>query len=215
MRSSSTLSTRVHHRADRLDGRLDLPFARFAAHRAERLDQVRMQAVDLLAEQRRQLARHPLARRIGHRARGLLARRIELGLEQLDQQARVQGVLAQGLLHVGLRERHPGLQQVLAAGAQHRDLAPVEAGGEDQVVEAVVLGIAAPDALEGLLERVLERVEVEIAAPLGHHLEVLDVDVAAATAPSRTDARTGCAGPCSPSSAARPRAGCASRSGTA
>ncbi len=78
--------------------------------------------------------------------------RIEAGFEQLDQQAGQQRVAREGAFHVGLRERHAGLQQVLAVATQHGDLAPMQAGSQHQAVEAVVLGIAVPDAGEGLAE---------------------------------------------------------------
>ena len=51
------------------------------------------------------------------------------GLEQLRPAWRASaGIAGQRLLHVGLAERDADLQQVLAVGAQHRDLAPVQAG---------------------------------------------------------------------------------------
>ena len=78
--------------------------------------------------------------------------RIELGFEHLDQQTRKQRVARERLLDIGLRERHADLLQVLAVAAQHRHLAPGQSCGEDEAIETVVLGIAAPDLFERVLE---------------------------------------------------------------
>ncbi len=79
-------------------------------------------------------------------------RRVEAGFEQLHDQPRQQRVAVEGAFDVGLRERHADLQQVLAVAAQHRHLAPVQAGGQHQAVEAVVLGLAVPHPGKGLGE---------------------------------------------------------------
>ena len=76
---------------------------------------------------------------------------IELGLEQLASLARQRRIAGERLLHVGLAERDADLQQVLAVGAQHHDLAPVQPV-QHQLVEAVALDLAAPHPGEGLLE---------------------------------------------------------------
>ena len=72
-------------------------------------------------------------------------------------------LLHQRLLHVGLAERNPDLQQILAVGAQDLDLAPVEPGAQHQLIEAVVLRLAAPDPQERVLEGLADLVEVELA----------------------------------------------------
>ena len=101
-------------------------------------------------------------------------RRVEAHLEQPHQQRGQQRVAAQRVLGRGLGEGHAGLQQVLGVAAQHRDLAPAQAGTQHQAVEAVVLGIAAPDAGEGLVEILRARGHVDVAA--GRlDLELLDV----------------------------------------
>ncbi|MDQ1092969.1 hypothetical protein QE400_002382 [Xanthomonas sacchari] len=99
--------------------------------------------------------------------------RIEARLEQFHQQPRQQRIAVAGLFDVGLRERHAGLQQVLAVAAQHRDLAPAQAGADDQAVEAVVLGVAAPDPHERLAQRRVGGGHVD-AAGQRLDLEVLD-----------------------------------------
>ena len=67
----------------------------------------------------------------------------------------------QRVLHVAVAERDPGLAQVARDGAQHRHLAPVEPGADDQAVEAVLLGLAAPHAREALVEALADRVDVD------------------------------------------------------
>ena len=106
------------------------------------------------------------------------AARLEAGGEQLEQQARNHRVALQRLFHVRLGERHAGLQRVLGVAAQHGDVAPFQAGAGQQLVEAVVLGVAVPDGDEGLLERQAGRVHVDRAAAR-LHLEVLDRDLLA------------------------------------
>ncbi len=101
-----------------------------------------------------------------------LGRRVEARLEQLGRAARQLVVADERLLHVGLAERDADLQQVLAVGAQDHDLAPVEAGLQHQLVEAVVLGLAAPDAREGVLEVLADLVGLELAG-----LEAGDAEV--------------------------------------
>ena len=101
--------------------------------------------------------------------------RVETGLEQLHQQAGQQRVAQQGLLHVGLRERHARLQQVFAIAAQQSDLAPAQPGRQHEAVEAVVLGIAGPYAGESLFEIRAHRGHVD-GTGRGGHFEILDED---------------------------------------
>ena len=100
--------------------------------------------------------------------------RIETRLEQLDQQSRDQRITVECRLHVWLRKRHAGLQQIFAIAAQHRDLAPVHARGQDQSIEAVALGIATPDALERLLECCADRGEIDVRLR-NRDLEILNL----------------------------------------
>ena len=65
---------------------------------------------------------------------------------------------------VVLAERRSGLAQVMAVRAQHRDLAPREPGGEHEPVERVVLGRAAHDGGERVLEDRAGTVDVERGA---------------------------------------------------
>ncbi len=110
----------------------------------------------------------------------VLARRVPPGIEQrveqFDQQAGQQRVPRQRFRHVGQRERRPGLQQVLAVGAQHLHLAPAQLAGQDQPVQAVAGGRAALDVAESLLEIVPHPVQVQVAGRGVDHVEILDPD---------------------------------------
>ncbi len=82
------------------------------------------------------------------------------------------GMPEQRLLHVAIAERDPGLAQVARDRAQHRHLTPIQAGGDDQGVEAVELRVAAPDAHEAFVEALADRVDVDVDA--GVQAEVVD-----------------------------------------
>ena len=66
--------------------------------------------------------------------------------------------------------------QELGDRTQQRRLAPVQLGQQDQAIEAVVLGIAAPDLLESLLKLILNKFQVDPAIVGRLHVEVLDPD---------------------------------------
>ena len=97
---------------------------------------------------------------------------VEARVEERDERAGHVGVPEQRLLHVAIAERDPDLAQVARDRAQHRHLAPVELGAEDQAVEAVELGLAVPDAPEALVEALADRVDVDLAGAL--QAEVVD-----------------------------------------
>src|SRR3546814_16563432 len=80
------------------------------------------------------------------------------------------------LLHVFLGEGERRLPQVLRIGAQHRDLAPGQAGPQHQPVEAVVLHAPVPHRREGFLERLLDPAELDVAAVAPAQREVVDPD---------------------------------------
>ena len=176
MRSSSRLATRSSRALQRGARVVELRVAALAAGFDDRLE--RLHRLRSLLHSDLQLARETLAA-AGDLGLALMAgARVEARLEQLHQQPRQQRIAREGLFDVGLRERHADLQQVLAVAAQHRHLAPGQAGRDDQPVEAVVLGIAAPELQEGLLEGMADRVDVEIAGAR-LDLEILQVDRAA------------------------------------
>src|SRR5581483_9446889 len=166
----------IEQHLERGDDRLLLRVARFAARLDDVLDEPRVRLGDVLGQQRLHLALQALLGAFDDRAARIFAIRVELRLEKLDEQAGDERVAVERLFHVRLRKRHAGLQQVLAHAAQHGDLAPFHERAEDQLVETVVLGLAAPHALEARLERVLDLLDVEVAAHGGLHFEILDHD---------------------------------------
>ena len=85
-------------------------------------------------------------------------------------------VADEGVLHVVLGERRARLAQVLAVGPEDRDLAPRQAGAQDEAVEAVVLHGPAPRPGEGVLEDLLDLRGLELAVGPVHEAEVVDPD---------------------------------------
>ena len=84
----------------------------------------------------------------------------------------------------------PDLAQVLGGRAQDHDLARRQLGREHEPVEAVVLGISAPGAREGVLEGLAHGVGLELRSLLVPEPEVVDPDGRVARAAgSRTAAR--------------------------
>ncbi len=121
------------------------------------LDEVQEGAQDAVLVQRDDLVQRAvqlLQDALGQLQRALLVAGAEPGLEEVHQQAGGVGVVAERVLHVVLGERGARLAQVLGVRAQHHRLAPGQPGGQDEVVEAVVLGQAGPGGGEGLLEAV-------------------------------------------------------------
>ena len=87
--------------------------------------------------------------------------RIEARTEKIDQATDDRRIGRQRAFHVVLAEGHPGLPQVLGIGAQHGDLAPVEAGSQHQAIEPVVLERARPELLDRLDEARSGRREID------------------------------------------------------
>ena len=80
---------------------------------------------------------------------------------------------------------------VVAVRAQDRDLAPREAAGDDEPVQRVGLGLAAPHGRDRLGDAVGRLAEVEDGAARIQHAEVVDVDLALAErAPVGTSSTT-------------------------
>ena len=152
----------------------DLFLARSRQHRGEVVDQRRLCALHVGRDQ----CAHFGTERLGGSGELVtlqpFAPRIELGQEQLHQQTGDRRIVIERGLHVCLRERHAGLQHVLAVAAQHRHLTPVELGRQHQAVEAVVLRIAAPDVLERLLEQGAHLLHAEGQRAHRLHFEILD-----------------------------------------
>ena len=102
--------------------------------------------------------------------------RIETGFEEVDQEPGDIGILHQGLFHVGLTEGDSRLTQVLAVGAQGDHLTRRQARVQHQLVEAVVLHLAVPDAMKGVVEILSHPGQVDFAAAFDLHVEVMDPD---------------------------------------
>ena len=164
----------VEQDAQRRDDRLHLRVARLAAHIDQGIHEPAVGTCDFCGQQDFKLAAQALARALEYGLARILALRIELGFEELDQQARDQRITVEGFLHVALRKRRIGLHDVLADAAQHRDLAPTQIRAEDQLVEAVAFRLPAPDALEAGLESITHLVEVETQRRRRFDFEILD-----------------------------------------
>ncbi|KAF1050668.1 MAG: hypothetical protein GAK43_02725 [Stenotrophomonas maltophilia] len=95
---------------------------------------------------------------------GELARQVEARLEQPYQLA--------GDIHMGVQragdiaqvEAKANLLEVARIGTQQRHIAPRQAGGQHQAVEGIVLGIAVDDMHEGILQRLVELLDIHIQA---------------------------------------------------
>ena len=113
-----------------------------------------------------------LAARIGV----AVAVRVELGAEDLENLAGNARVFAQGFFLGRLRRIEAGLLAVFGEGADQSRVAPADAKLQHQTVEAVGFGVFGPDGREGVLERILDVGEAEIAAARVLEQELVDVD---------------------------------------
>ena len=124
------------------------------------------------------------------RLRGRIVRlvRVEAGAEQVDQHRGDVRVGDEHLLDVAVAEGRAGLAQIARDPAQHRHLAPGQAGAQDEPVVAVVLDLAAPGPDEGLAETLAHAgcVGVGVAAP--DEAEVVDPDALGVARPDRVGA---------------------------
>ena len=83
---------------------------------------------------------------------------------------------SQRLFDIGLAEREPGLPQIFGVGAQHGNLAPVEAGGQHQTVEIVAFSGAGENLPEGILEDAAHAFDVEFFGTLVVQAEIVQPD---------------------------------------
>ncbi len=113
---------------------------------------------------------------------GELAGQVEAGLEQPHQFLGNVGVVEQGAGDVGQVEAQADLLQVAGIGAQQSHVAPGHGGGQHQAVEGVVLGVAADDVDEGVLQGVVEFLDVHLDAGSGGEGEVMDPEFTAVLA---------------------------------
>ena len=104
--------------------------------------------------------------------------RIKPRSEEIKDEARDGGIAYKGgFLHF-LRLIDAALAAIGRERPDQRGLAPAGAGGEDEAVEAVILGLAAPDGDEGVFQRAGQRVQRYGRAIGGVHREGVDpVDV--------------------------------------
>ena len=97
-------------------------------------------------------------------------------MEELDESSCDLGVSAERVFHVVLAERASGLAEVLGDRAEYGDLASREARREDEPVEAVILGLAAPGPGERVLKRLPHLLCLELGVLLVAEPEVEDPD---------------------------------------
>ena len=83
------------------------------------------------------------------------------GDEQREQRPRDVGIAVERRGDEVLALRDAGLLQIAAIGAQDSDLARPQAGGLGQRIVAVIVGLAAPDGQEHLLEQLAAVAEID------------------------------------------------------
>ncbi len=105
---------------------------------------------------------------------GQLARQVEAGLEQPGQLTGDVGVVVQGAGDVAKVEAQADLLEVTGVGTQQCHVAPRQAGGQHQAVEGIVLGIAAHDMDERVLQGVIELLDIQAKAFAVGEGEVVD-----------------------------------------
>ena len=140
----------------------------------------RMRSSSRLVTESSRLARSFCRRSSVARAPRRFEGRVELRLEELPQDGCNRGVRGEHLLHVGLAERPAGLQHVTAVGAQYGHLSPGHFRDDDQAIESVVLGAAAPDCGERVVESRAELFRVDRPGVASLHFHVLQPDRPAA-----------------------------------
>ena len=117
---------------------------------------------------------------VAQRALGLLValpRGVEAGLEVAHELGRQGGVRHQHVVLVALREARAHPLAVLAVGAQDRELAAVEARGDDEPVQRVALRVAAPDGRDHLGHARAAQLDVERRAVGAEHAVLLHPDL--------------------------------------
>ena len=83
---------------------------------------------------------------------------------------------AQRLRQIDLAERRADLAEIGAVGAHQRRLAPVEPALDDQPVEQVVAGVAAPDREEAGLQPLVMRGQIDRLAVRGLQQQIVQED---------------------------------------
>ena len=113
--------------------------------------------------------------------------RVEALLEVAHERGGDLGVGRQHVVLVRLREARADPLAVHPVGAQDVDLAPLEAGQDDEPVQRVRLGLPAADGRDRVGQPVAERAEVERAVARAEHAEVLHPGLAVAALQPRRD----------------------------
>ena len=110
---------------------------------------------------------------------GELAGQVETGLEQTHQLAGDVGMVDQRAGDVAVIEAQTDLLEVTGIGPQHRHITPRQTGGQHQTVEGIVLGIAVDDVHEGILQGLVEHLNIRhLGAGIGEG-EIVNPELAA------------------------------------
>ena len=110
---------------------------------------------------------------------GELAGQVETGLEQAHQLADDVGMVDQRAGNVAVIEAQTDLLEVTGIGPQHRHITPRQTGGQHQTVEGIVLGIAVDDVHEGILQGLVEHLNIRhLGAGIGEG-EIVNPELAA------------------------------------
>ena len=115
------------------------------------------------------------------------AGRVEPHMEQLQELARQPGMARHRVGEVAQPERRPQLAQIGGVGPERGGLAPVGAGGNDQPVEPVVVGLALVHGEEGVFQPLAVPGDVDRRAVGGLQHHVVQRDVAHPVRETRGD----------------------------
>ena len=109
---------------------------------------------------------------------GQLARQVETGLEQTHQFLGDVGMVNQGAGDIAEVKAQANLLEVTGIGAQQRHVTPRHRRGQHQAVEGIVLGLTFDDVDEGILQGVVELLDVQVQAFGGGEREIVDPELA-------------------------------------
>ena len=176
-------------RRDRAAGRIRL--VEVGAHRGR--DEVQELAQDAVLIEARHGGKRGLDAGADRRLRLPAGGRIEAAggiepqMEELQELAGERGMAVQRVGEVAQTEGRAELAQVGRIGPEHGNLAPVGAGADDQAIEAVVVGLAAEDGAEALLQPLVVAANIDRRAVGRFEHHVVQGDVALAILEARQD----------------------------
>ena len=101
---------------------------------------------------------------VGQVLGGQLARQVETGLEQAHQFLGDVGMVNQGAGDIAEVKAQANLLEVTGIGAQQRHVTPRHRRGQHQAVKGIVLGLTFDDVDEGILQGVVELLDIHIQA---------------------------------------------------